>query len=533
MTLFRLFRTSLSGFLSSAEREPATAGSQPLAADSPSKTSSCSSARGLGGLEVRRLLLLLTLVALGSCQTMQPVLTPRATAVPATFGAAAVAGAADSASIAAQPWQQFFADPNLIGLLDTALRANPDLLIAVQRVEVARASVQAARGALLPAVNGVAAASADRFATLSGTGYNATNDGRQLPTVAPDYFLGLRSAWEIDLWGKLRSRRRAALARMLATEQGRRLVQTALVAQVARLYYELLTLDSQLDVLGKNERLQSRALEIVKVQKVGGRATELAVQQFTAQLLRTRSGEVEVQQRILATENQLNRLLGRYPQPIARGLPIQQQPLPAVLTTGLPAGLLLRRPDVQQAELALLATKADVAAARAAFLPSLTLSPYVGLNAYKASLLLSTPGSLAYGLLAGVSAPLFNRNMLRAEYTQSAARQRIAYFEYQRSIQTGFEEVTTSLRGAQNYQRVYELQQQEVASLTRAVDISNDLYTASYATYLEVITAQRSALEAELNLTTTRREQFLQLIDLYRALGGGAPLATADAAALR
>ncbi|WBO86768.1 TolC family protein [Hymenobacter yonginensis] len=481
----------------------------------------------------KRLFGLLTLAALGSCQTIQPVLTPRATAVPATFGAAAAAGATDSASIAAQPWQQFFADPNLIGLLDTALRANPDLLIAVQRVEVARASVQAARGALLPAVEAGATGGFDRFADYAAQGQTSTNDGRQLPNGVPNFFLGLRSSWELDVWGKLRSRRRAAVARMLATEQGRRLVQTALVAQVARLYYELLTLDSQLDVLGKNERLQNRALEIVKLQKLGGRATELAVQQFTAQLLRTRSGEVEVQQRILATENQLNRLLGRYPQPITRGLPIQQQPLPADLSAGLPAELLLRRPDVQQAELALLVTKADVAAARAAFLPSFTLSPYVGLNAYKASLLLSTPGSLAYGLLAGVSAPLFNRNVLRAEYTQSAARQRIAYFEYQRSIQTGFEEVTSSLRGLQNYQRVYALQQQEVAALTKAVDISNDLYTASYATYLEVITAQRSALEAELNLTTTRREQFLQLIDLYRALGGGAPVTTTDLATVR
>lgn len=464
------------------------------------------------------LLILAALLLLGGCQVASPIADPRATALPTTFAPQATA---DTAGLGTRTLRQFFLDPNLLALLDTALRANPDLLVAMERVEIARASVLAARGALLPSVNGVASLSADRFAELSGVGYNTTNDGRQFSTVAPDYFLGLRSAWEIDLWGKLRSRRRAALARLLATEQGHRLVQTALVAQVARLYYELLTLDNQLEVLGKNERLQERALEIVKLQKLGGRATELAVQQFTAQLLRTRSGKIEISQQVIANENTLNRLLGRYPQPIRRGQSIRAQALPATVATGLPATMLLRRPDVRQAELELAATHADVAAARAAFLPALTLSPYVGVNAYKASLLLSTPGSLAYGLLAGVAAPVFNRNVLKAEFRQSAARQRAAYYDYQRVIQTGFEEVTTSLRGFQNYRRVYELQEQEVAALTKAVDISNDLYTASYATYLEVITAQRSALEAELNLALTRREQFLLLIDLYRALGGG------------
>ena len=225
----------------------------------------------------------------------------------------------------------------------------------------------------------------------------------------PDLFVGFRSTWEIDLWGKLRSRRKAAYARLLATEQGRRLVQTSLVAQVASLYYELLTYDNQLAVLEKNRAYQERALEVVKMQKLGGRATELAVQQFAAQLLRTRSLAAEARQRIAAAENTLNRLLGRYPQPIPRGRALTMQAVPAAVSAGLPAAMLLRRPDVQQAELQLTAARADVAAARAAFLPSLTLAPYLGLNAYTPALLLNAPGSLAYGLLAGLAAPVFNR----------------------------------------------------------------------------------------------------------------------------
>ena len=466
-------------------------------------------------------LLAVTLAALLSACTAvaPPVVSPRATTSPSTFTAATKAP--DTASVAQLSWQQFFADSALVALIDTALRANPDQFIAVQRVEVARAGLVAARGALLPTVSAGAMGTIDKFADYSGVGNTDTNDGRRLPALVPDLFLGFRSNWEIDLWGKLRQRRQAAFVRVLASEQGRRLVQTALVAQVASLYYELLTYDNQLAVLGKNRVLQERAVEIVKVQKLGGRATELAVQQFLAQLLRTRSLQVEAEQRIVATENTLNRLLGRYPQPIRRGRALTAQTVPAAISAGLPAAMLLRRPDVQQAELELVASRADVAAARAAFLPSLTLTPYLGVNAYSPALLLQTPGSLVYGLLGGLSAPLLNRSLFRADYRRAAAQQQSAYWSYQKAIQTGFEEVTTDLRGLENYRRAADLRQQEVAALTRAVAVSNTLYSASYANYLEVVTAQRSVLEAELNLTDARRQQFLLLIDLYRALGGG------------
>ena len=468
----------------------------------------------------RNVWLFLALSFMTSCTAVAPpVVLPRATSVPASYSGPTAAG--DSASVAQLSWRQFFADSALVALIDTALRANPDQLIAVQRVEVARAGLVAARGALLPMVSAGGTGGFDRFADYAAIGQTSTNDGRQLPGGVPNFLLGLRSNWEIDIWGRLRQLRQAAFVRVLASEQGRRLVQTALVAQVASLYYELLTYDNQLAVLGKNRTLQERAVEIVKLQKLGGRATELAVQQFTAQLLRTRSLEAEADQRIAATENTLNRLLGRYPQPIRRGRALVAQAVPTALSAGLPAAMLLRRPDVQQAELELLATRADVAAARAAFLPSLTLSPYMGLNAYSPALLLQTPGSLAYGLLGGLAAPVLNRSALKADYGRSAARQRAAYWNYQKAIQTGFEEVSTNLRGLENYRRVTALRQQEVAALTRAVAVSNDLYRASYANYLEVVTAQRSVLEAELNLTNARREQYQLMIDLYRALGGG------------
>ena len=404
----------------------------------------------------------LLLLTLGGCKVTAPLSLPAPVRTPDSFAAST-----DSASVADLPWREFFADRNLVSHIDTALRNNPD---------------------------------------------------RRIPNPTPDYFLGLRSHWEIDLWGKLRNRKAATYARFLASGKGRQLAVTALVAEVAGLYYELLALDGELDIVRKNIGLQERALETIQAQKQGGRATQLAVQQFQAQLLHTRSLEADKRQAIIRAENRLNRLLGRYPPPITRGEPILEQFLPERVYAGLPAGMWRRRPDVQGVELQLKAAGADVDAARAAFLPSLT--PYVGLNAFRTALLCN-PGSVAYGALAGLAAPLLNRRGVRGEYNRAAAGNLGAFQEYQKSVLTAYEEAATNLSGLENLRQAYALRQERTAVLQDAVSTANDLYVTGHASYLEVITAQRSVLEAEIELTETRKAQFLALIDLYRSLGGG------------
>ena len=190
------------------------------------------------------------------------------------------------------------------------------------------------------------------------------------------------------------------------------------------------------------------------------------------------------------------------------------------MSAGLPATALLRRPDVRQAELQLRATSADVDAARAAFLPSLTLTPYVGLNAFRASVLLD-PGSVVYGAVAGLAGPILNRAQYRADFREAVANNYEGYYRYQQALQTGFREVVVGLQGLENFQSVVKLRTREVEQLTSAVATSNDLFVAGYASYLEVITAQRSVLEAELSLAETRQALLLQSVNLYRALGGG------------
>ncbi len=469
---------------------------------------------------------------LGSCTVGQPVPEPAAPKLPARF-AGANSASADTASAGALPWPNFFADPVLVRLLDTAVQYNPDLAQAAQRVALAQTDVLERRGALLPTVEVGARAGVDRYGTYTqnGVGNYDTNlspntrGDRRIPSSVPDYFLGLRSSWEIDLWGRLRNRRKAAQVRLLGSEFGRQLVQTTLVAEVARTYYEVLALDQELEILRRNARLQERTIEISRIQKQGGRATELAVQQFTAQWRRTQSLEAAAQQQLITAENRLNRLLGRYPQPISRGQGLLAQPVPAAIQVGVPTALLFHRPDIRQAEAELTAARADVEAARAAFLPSLTLTSYAGVNAFRTSLLLRTPESLALGALAGLTAPLFNRAYLKAEYGRATARQLEAYYGYQQATQRSVEEVATTLQGVGNLGRAFELRSQEVAVLNAAVATSNELFLAGYATYLEVVTAQRNVLEAELDQIAARRAQFTHVVDLYRALGGGWRLA--------
>jgi multidrug efflux system outer membrane protein len=466
------------------------------------------------------------LASLGACQLSAPRSYPSATPLPSSYGYPAPN---DSTSIGDLTWNKFFADQTLIGLIDTALQQNLDIRQASQRVEQARAAVLERRGALLPSVNATGSAGFDRYGryTLNGVGNYDTNlsqniDANQVvPTgFTPDFFLGLRSTWEVDLWGRLRSLRNAAQGRLLATEQGRQLVVTGIIAEVANNYYELLTLDNQLATLQRNLVLQERALEITKVQKLAGRATELAVQQFQAQVLRTRSLAFETKQRIVENENQLNQLMGRYPRRIARPTELAEVQVPARLLAGVPARLVLRRPDVRQAELTLAANGSDLYAARAAFLPALTLTPYVGVNAFRSSLLFQ-PSSVVAGILGGLSAPILNRRVLRAERNRATAASLEAYYAYQQTLQTSVREVTNTLRGVANYDSALTLRRQEVVTLRKAVATATDLQYTGYATYLEIITAQRSVLDAELSLAELRRTQLLQAVALYRALGGG------------
>src|SRR5574344_1844604 len=282
---------------------------------------------------------------------------------------------AESASVA--PWRQFFTDPVLVSLIDTALVNNRDLAITLQQIAIAKGGVLYQRGQLGPMVTagaGVGVSKAGRY-TSEGAG-NATTEiepGKDMPDPLMDYNLGFEANWEVDLWHKLSSSKHAAAEHYLATVEGRNAVLSSLIAQVAGNYYQLLALDNKLDLIHQYIDLQKTAVEIAKIQKQADAATELAVEKFQAELAKARSEEYTLRQEITESESALNLLLGRYPTKIERNKDAFLSTNLQKVMTGIPSELLTNRPDIRQAEHELASAKWSVDAARKEFLPSLNI----------------------------------------------------------------------------------------------------------------------------------------------------------------
>ncbi|MFC4211303.1 TolC family protein [Pedobacter lithocola] len=431
----------------------------------------------------------------------------------------------DSTNTGKVQWRQFFTDPNLVSLIDTAIKNNQELNVTLQEIEIAKNEIKSRKGDLLPTLGYRVGAGLEKVGryTSSGAGDASTDitPGREVPEVLPDYAFGLQANWEADIWHKLRNAKKAAVTRYLSTVEGRNFVITNLVAEVANSYYELLALDNQLAIVKQNIALQSNALELMKIQKQATRVTELAVRKFEADVLSSKSLEFDILQNITESENKINYLLGRFPQPIIRDKGSFTDLVPPTVQAGLPAQLLANRPDIKQAELDLAAAKLDVQVAKAQFYPSLGISATIGYQAFNPSYLLRTPESLAYSLAADLAGPLINRNAIKAEYATANAKQLQAVFNYEKTILNGYVEVANQLSNITNLQKSYDLKSKQVLALTQSIDISNDLFKAARADYFEVLMTQRDALQSKLELIETKKQQLNAVVNIYHALGGG------------
>jgi len=428
-------------------------------------------------------------------------------------------------TIASLNWREYFTDKHLQKLIDAAVKNNPDLQMALQRIEVSRSSVKLANGALLPQVSLNVGGSVRRFGlyTMDGAG-NATTEitpGQIVPTNLPDMYLGLQSSWEIDVWGKLRNQRQSAISTYLSSVEGTNFVISTLVADVASHYTELLSLDNQLDMVQQTITKQQEALEVIKLQKEAGRANELAVQQFQAQLLNTQIFEKNVQQQIIEVENKINFLLGSYPQPIEREKAVFFKELPKQIVSGFPSELLANRPDIREAEFQIEANKFDLKAAKAAFYPNFNITASLGFQAFNPEFLFSSPASIAYSVVGTLVAPIINMNALKAQFNTAQANQLSAMYSYQKTVLNAYVEVANQLFAIKNLQQVNVLKTQQNAVLKKSVETSSELYKTARASYLEVLLAQQNALQSNLELIDVIKQQRLATIHIYKALGGG------------
>lgn len=412
-------------------------------------------------------------------------------------------------------WKSFFPDSNLVHLINTALILNSDYMQAIQQIEIARITYKTNRMATLPSLDlNLGSVTQKESANISVASFPNSNKAYN------DFQLSLSSSWEVDIWGKLSSQKKASGARLLATQTGAKFVQTQIISEIAKAYYELMAYDEQLLLIEKNLRLEATALDIVNVQKQAGKATALAIQQFEAQLYNTRSQKCYISRMIANTENYLNTLIGRYPQPVIRSRYITKQNFDPKFQIGIPVQLLDRRPDIIEASYLLSAAGFDVQSARKAFYPSLTISPTMGFAASNASLLFNH-SSLLWNITNGIVAPVFKQNQLRGNYKIKVAEQKQALIAYEKILRQSVTEVQNAIISLRTLNAEIDNKVKELDALDNAVSTSHNLYAYGYATYLEVISAQKTVRDAELELVNIHKEKIFAIIDLYRSLGGG------------
>jgi NodT family efflux transporter outer membrane factor (OMF) lipoprotein len=441
--------------------------------------------------------------------------------VPDSYGSAGdgdglLAGGESSGQTALR---DFFPDPLLQKLIDTALANNQELNMRLQEIIIAKNEVMARQGDYVPRLSAGVGAGVDRVSEHTSQG--VSDEAHDVPSNLQDYRLGFSASWEVDVWKKLRNAAKSSTYRYLASIEGRNFMVTQLVAEIARSYYELMAVDKQLEVLNRNIEIQQSALEVVRLQKEAARVTELAVQRFAAEVLKNQSRKYALEQERIETENRINFLVGRFPQAVERDSKRFGGPLPSALQVGIPSRLLDNRPDVRQAQLGLEAAKLDVQVARASFYPALSIEAGVGYEAFNVEHLLATPASLVYNLAGNLTAPLLNRKAIEAEYFSANAEQLRAVFNYERTILQAFTEVANQLAMVDNLQRGYELESQQVDMLTRSIEVSNVLFQSARADYMEVLLTRRDSLEAEMELIETKMRQMNAMVSMYQALGGG------------
>lgn len=424
-----------------------------------------------------------------------------------------------AASAAQRKWSQVFAEPELRELFDTAVSNNQELNIALQEIFIANSEFIEKKGEPLPKLSAGAGVGVEKVGRETSQG--ASDEATGVPEPLGNYTFGLSASWEIDVWKKLRNASKAAKLRYLSSIEGRKFMTTELVAEIARSFYELMALDNRLEVLEKNIALQTDALEVVKLQKEAGRVTELAVQRFEAEVLKNKSSRFELEQEKVEAENRINFLVGRFPQPVKRDSERFKAPLPDDLSAGVPAELLSNRPDVRAAELSLQAAKLDVKAAKAEFYPALSIEAGIGYEAFNAKHLVATPEALLYRLGGNLSAPLLNRNAIKAHYRAANARQLQAVFKYEQTLLKAVIDVQNDLAKVENLKKSYDLEKQQVDTLTASIEVSNVLFQSARADYLEVLLTRRDSLDAEMELIETKRAQMQARVDVYQALGGG------------
>jgi multidrug efflux system outer membrane protein len=422
----------------------------------------------------------------------------------------------DSSNMAQVPWQELFADAKLQTLITEGLSNNVDLKNAIEQMIQADASFKQSRLAFLPSVN---------FTPQATYNKNSKSALNFPPTVNINletfsYQLGLSASWELDIWGKMASAKRAAYAALLRSDATKRAIQTQLIATIANYYYRLLALDKQLQITNETLSSRGKAVETMKTLKQSAVVNGAAVVQSEANLYAVEVTVPELLQSIRETENALCTVLGRVPTSIDRST-IETQTLYKGLAVGVPMQLLSNRPDVQAAELAFRSAFENTNNARTFFYPSLTLTGSTGMSALSTNPFWST-ASIFGNVIGGLTQPIFNKGLNKARLTTAQSQQQQALNNFHQSLLVAGQEVSNALFAYQTLETKTVSRVKQIAALQKAVEYTKELLQYSSATnYTDVLTSEQSLLSAQLASVNDQLQQLQAVVNLYRALGGG------------
>ncbi len=443
----------------------------------------------------------------GGTQTSEPPKDANGNPLPNS-----AANSPSALSLGDEKWWAVFGDPQLQELIRTALRQNYDIRIAAQRVLESQAQLGITRAQQFPQLNGGGGYTSTRYPSsqFGGLGTFVSNLGE----------LTLSASWNLDFWGQYRRATEAARAQLLASKWSQREVLDTLILNVATGYFQLRTLDLELEIAERTLASRKESLQLTQTLEAGGSVPLLDVRQ-AEQLVYTAGAQIpDLQRQITQEENALQTLLGQNPGPIARGLTIAEQPHMPTVPAGLPSALIERRPDIRAAEEQLVAANAQIGVAKAAYFPQISLTGNVGAGSNALNSLFTSRGFL-YSYGPTVTLPIFTGGRIRNNVRLTEAQEQEQLLTYKKTIAQAFGDVSNALVAYQKYREFRAQEERLAASAKDASELSNVRYKGGVTSYLEVLTNETNYFSAELSLASARQFEVLSLVQLYNALGGG------------
>ncbi len=418
-----------------------------------------------------------------------------------------------ASDVANTEWWKQFNDPVLDDLITTALANNNDVKIAAARVDQFLGQFVTTRAALLPHVDAGFDAARQRISTSSPLFSNVTSP------VFNSYQLALSASWEIDLFGHNRRLTEAARASLLSTEEAKRGTILTLVSSVASSYINLRSLDRQLEIANATTTSRAESVHVFELRFQGGEVSQMELAQSQSEYEDSRARIPQIEAQIAQQEDALSVLLGRNPGDILRGRALGELAAPAV-PAGLPSDLLERRPDLRQAEQDLVSANAQIGAAKALYFPQISITGLLGTQSGQFSKLFTGPARV-WSFAGSVTQPIFEGGAIAGQVKQAEAVQQQALYSYRKAIQVAFQEVDDALISSQKLREQFDVQGRQVEALATYAHLARLRYEGGYTSYIEVLDAERSLFNAQLNQTQTQAGVLVSYVNLYKAMGGG------------